>query len=163
MPSWIPGRWEIFTLVTTCTRVCVVHSSTHSICSLNRYKTHSFVRGVLILVFDGSRCPYKKCNADSERKRQQAIRERDAARNYLDMERALKKLVCIDADVLYWVKKWVTARKLNDRVFFFGALFETDTQLVQLECEGIVDCIITDDGMCHTDNIANNVCVCVHV
>ena len=74
------------------------------------------------------------------------MRERDEARTYEGLERALKMLVCIDADVLYWVKKWVTVRKLKDKVFFFGAPYETDAQLVQLEREGIVDGIITDDG-----------------
>ena len=91
----------------------------------------------------------QKRNEESERKRQQAILDRDAARTYYaDMEKALKQLVCIDADVLYWVKRWVTARKLNNRVLFFGAPFETDAQLVHLQHEGIVDEIITDDGEC---------------
>ena len=62
------------------------------------------------------------------------------------IERALKLLVCIVGDVLYWVKKWVTARELNGKVFFFGAPYETDAQLVQLERQGIVDGIITGDG-----------------
>ena len=81
-----------------------------------RYKAHSFRRCVLIFVFDGRRCHYKKRNEESERKRQEAILARDAARTYADMEKALKQLVCIDSDVLYWVKRWATARKLNNSV-----------------------------------------------
>ena len=74
------------------------------------------------------------------------MRDRDSARTYEEMEKALKQLVCIDADVLYWVKKWVADRKFTEKVLFFGAPYETDAQLVQLEREGIVDGIITDDG-----------------
>ena len=77
---------------------------------------------------------------------EQAIRDRNAARTYSAMEQALKKLVTIDGDVLYWVKEWVATRELTSKIKFFGAPFEADAQMVELEKSGIVDGIITDDG-----------------
>lgn len=74
-----------------------------------------------------------------------ARRARDRARTYNKLENALKKLVCIDSDVLYWVKKWFTERHAGE-CFLFGAPFETDAQLVMLERLGIVDGILTCDG-----------------
>ena len=37
-------------------------------------------------------------------------------------------------------------RKLDKKVFLFGTPFEADAQLVQLEQQGVVDAIITDDS-----------------
>ena len=61
------------------------------------------------------------------------------------MESALKKLVNIDGDVLYWVREWVNTLHEDD-VFLFGAPFEADAQLVHLEREGLVDGILTCDA-----------------
>ena len=56
------------------------------------------------------------------------------------------QLIGVDTDVIFWVKEWVCVRKLGRKIFFFGAPFEADAQLVQLERQGVVDAIITDDG-----------------
>jgi len=142
-------------LIAPCDAICAANTTSHLLVfvlnslillSPNRYKAHSLDRCTLVFVFDGRRCPYKKRNEQSKRRRQQVIRERDEDRTYEGIERALKLLMCIDGDVLYWVKQWVSARQLNGKVFFFGVPYETDAQLVQLERQGIVDGIITDDG-----------------
>ena len=83
--------------------------------------------------------------AASRAKREAAIRARDAARTYAALERVLKELVSIDADILYWVKQWIKERKYENKVLTFGAPFEADAQMVQLESQGIVDGILTDD------------------
>ena len=69
----------------------------------------------------------------------------DSVRTCEELEKALKKLVHVDADILFWTKEWVKARNLQDKVLLCGAPFEADAQLVQLERQGIVDGIITDD------------------
>ena len=116
-----------------------------SVCC-RRYKAHNFSHCTLIFVFDGRRCPYKKRNSISAEKRRQALRDKDAATTYTAMERALKQLVTIDNDVLYWVKEWIKGRNLSGKIKMFGAPFETDAQLVALEREGIIDGMLTDDG-----------------
>ena len=74
-----------------------------------------------------------------------AIKERDEAQTYTQLENAIKKLVTINGDVLYWVKEWVKV-KHSVNVHLFGAPFEADAQLVALEQEGLVDGILTCDG-----------------
>ena len=121
--------------------------------SFCRYKAHRFSDCTLIFVFDGRRCPYKKRNLAAIEKRQRSIAEKETARTHIALEKVLKQLVTIDTDVLFWVKKWVTTRKLSGKIKLFGAPYEADAQLVYLESEGIVDGIITDDGEygCHTN------------
>lgn len=76
-----------------------------------------------------------------------ARRSRDTARTYKTLEKALKQLLTVDADMLYWTKQWVRRRQLTKQVLFCGAPYEADAQLVQLEKQGLVDAIITDDGI----------------
>ena len=81
------------------------------------YEIHKLGVCFLIFVFDGRRCPHKRRNAESSRKRAQAQRKADGARRYKSLESALKKLVSIDADVPYWTKQWVRDRDRADRIF----------------------------------------------
>ena len=74
-----------------------------------------------------------------------AIKERDEAQTYQQLESALKKLVRIDGDVLYWVKEWVKEKHEED-IFLFDAPFEADAQMVMLEREGLVDAILSCDS-----------------
>ena len=110
------------------------------------YENHKFEHSVLVFVFDGRRCPRKKRNVEARRKREKAAAARDSARTLKRLEKALKQLVTVDADVLFWTRQWVTARNLNDKVLFVGAPYEADAQLVQLERDGIIDVIISGDG-----------------
>ena len=139
------------------------------------YSAHGFKNAVLVLVYDGSRCPHKLRNAVSARKRAKLLEKRDKCTSYKALEKILKvrsmfgcvpggspvfgrwrvqfspqsslqELMCIDGDILFWVKQWVITRKLQQKVLHCGAPFEADAQLVQLERQGIVDGIVTDDG-----------------
>ena len=64
------------------------------------YKTHDFSMCVLVFTFDGRHCPHKIRNAASRQQREAAIRARDVAKTYLELERELKKLVTIDTDII---------------------------------------------------------------
>ena len=109
------------------------------------YEAHDFSRCVLVFTFDGRRCPHKIRNTSSRDKRQAAIRARDAATTYTELEKVLRELVTIDADILYWVQQWIKDSHYDKKVLTFGAPFEADAQMVRLEQEGIVDGIVTDD------------------
>ena len=110
------------------------------------YKVHSLEEAFLIFVFDGRRCPHKRRFEKQKADRAKAIAKSKRARNLKTLEKYLLELLEVDADVIFWVKEWVRVRKLDKKVFLFGTPFEADAQLVQLERQGVVDAIITDDS-----------------
>ena len=107
------------------------------------YKTHHFEKSVLVFVFDGRRCPHKTRNIRREQEIADARAEKDRATTFQGLEKALRKLMTVDADMLFWVTKWVEKK---ENIFMFGAPYEADAQLVQLERQGVIDAIITNDG-----------------
>ena len=53
----------------------------------------------------------------------------------------------VNGDVIYQFLKWVeNMRKRKFRMMVFGAPFEADAQLVQLEEQGLIDAILSSDG-----------------
>ena len=109
------------------------------------YKVHDLSSCVIVLTMDGRRCPFKMRNAEERTRRAEHIRARDAATTFTELERHLKQLVTIDGDILHWLREWIKERKYEDQVMCLGAPFEADAQMVQLELQGIVDGIFTDD------------------
>lgn len=65
------------------------------------YDRHKLKECFLIFVFDGRRCPHKRRNEKTRRKRNLVKSKRDSARTMKTLEKTLRKLVTIDADVLY--------------------------------------------------------------
>lgn len=110
------------------------------------YKAHDLFKCTIVLTLDGRRCPFKKRNAENARLREQARRARDTATTFAELERCLRKLVRVDGDILFWLRQWIKDRKYGEKVYLFGAPFEADAQMTQLERQGIVDGIITDDA-----------------
>lgn len=109
------------------------------------YKSHGLSKCVIVLTLDGRRCPFKKRNAENDAQREEAMQARDAATTFAELERCLRKLVRVDGDILFWLKQWISERKYEKKVYLLAAPFEADAQMVQLEQQGIVDGIITDD------------------
>ena len=53
----------------------------------------------------------------------------------------------VNGDLIFQMLKWIAMmRKRKCKMMAFGAPFEADAQLVQLEQQGLVDCILTGDG-----------------
>lgn len=116
------------------------------------YSRHKFKLNdqVLVLVVDTRECECKIL------RRAQRLREQELAWQkvneattlaQLENKNALPKTATINGDLMFQLTAWVQEmRKRGNKIMLLGAPFEADAQLVQLQNQGLIDVILSQDG-----------------
>jgi hypothetical protein len=116
------------------------------------YSRHKFKVNdqVLVLVVDTRECDFKTLRR-SQRLRQQQLAwqkvNEATTLTQLENKNALPKTATINGDMMFQLTAWVQEmRKRGNKIMLMAAPFEADAQLVQLQNQGLIDVILSQDG-----------------
>ena len=103
---------------------------------------------VLVFVLDG-RIVAAKTSRSEERRRQKLVAEAGmrAARTLKEYEKHQAATAVVNGDLVFQFVAWVRdRRKQGVKIMVLGAPFEADAQLVQIQKQGLIDVILSEDA-----------------